>query len=165
MAFTAPVLVQQRTAHNFMRDLDAEKDLYFKAGALKEFLLSWSATAVAARSDAGGAVGMGLRRRDQRPQSRRVLRALGSSSSSSSSSSKHEKKEKKTKQRRSGEEEVENTNDDRTSAALLPLPARLERLYVDLFERGYVGISDVHAAQLWLQALVDVDYPFPEPVK
>ena len=64
-----------------------------------------------------------------------------------------------------GEEEVENTNDDRTSAALLPLPARLERLYVDLFERGYVGISDVHAAQLWLKALVDVDYPFPEPVK
>jgi len=42
IAFTMPVVAQERVAHNFMADMDAERDLYFKATALAKFLNAWA---------------------------------------------------------------------------------------------------------------------------
>ncbi|KAL7561098.1 hypothetical protein ACA910_009665 [Epithemia clementina (nom. ined.)] len=41
------------------------------------------------------------------------------------------------------------------------IPARMEALWIDLYERGYIEENDVYLAQLWLGALVEVGYCFP----
>ena len=42
------------------------------------------------------------------------------------------------------------------------LTSRLEKMYVDLYERDYIGLEDVLAMQDWLSALLDVGYEFPK---
>eukprot|EP00471_Norrisiella_sphaerica_P013265 CAMPEP_0184503330 /NCGR_PEP_ID=MMETSP0113_2-20130426/51831_1 /TAXON_ID=91329 /ORGANISM="Norrisiella sphaerica, Strain BC52" /LENGTH=478 /DNA_ID=CAMNT_0026892813 /DNA_START=1763 /DNA_END=3199 /DNA_ORIENTATION=- len=41
------------------------------------------------------------------------------------------------------------------------LPARIERLWIDLYEREYIEKDDVTQLQHWLQALIDIGYEFP----
>jgi hypothetical protein len=43
----------------------------------------------------------------------------------------------------------------------LTLPARMEALWIGLYERGYIELDDVTLAQDWLQTLMDMKYPFP----
>jgi len=38
------------------------------------------------------------------------------------------------------------------------IPARMEQLWIDLYERGYIEIEDVTAAQIWLGTLVQIGY-------
>ena len=45
------------------------------------------------------------------------------------------------------------------------LPARMEQLFISLYERSYVELEDVFASQLWLQSLADSGYKFPEPTR
>jgi len=45
------------------------------------------------------------------------------------------------------------------------LPERMEELWIDLYERGYIELKDVEAIQLWSQALIGVGYKFPSPVR
>jgi hypothetical protein len=45
------------------------------------------------------------------------------------------------------------------------LPGRLEELYVQLYELGYVGLSDVYLVQHWIAALLDTGYVFPPIVR
>lgn len=40
-------------------------------------------------------------------------------------------------------------------------PAQMEELYVELFERGFIGSNDVSLAQTWLRDLTRVGYRFP----
>jgi len=42
------------------------------------------------------------------------------------------------------------------------LPARIERLTIDLYERDYIGLTDVYATQEWLLALICSGYVFPK---
>lgn len=44
------------------------------------------------------------------------------------------------------------------------IPARMEQLWIDLYERGYIEIADVTATQMWLGSLVQIGYEFP-PLK
>jgi len=48
------------------------------------------------------------------------------------------------------------------SAAEKDLPSRLEKLYIDLYERSYIGLQDVEAMQEWIFALLDIGYEFPQ---
>ena len=41
------------------------------------------------------------------------------------------------------------------------LPGLMEQLWIDLYERGYIGKSDIQIVQLWLAALVESGYTFP----
>jgi len=41
VVFTPPRVTQNRNAHSYLADMDAESDLYFKAGKLVEFLSLW----------------------------------------------------------------------------------------------------------------------------
>ena len=41
------------------------------------------------------------------------------------------------------------------------LPARIERLMIDLYERDYIGLNDVYATQGWLLTLICSGYVFP----
>ena len=41
------------------------------------------------------------------------------------------------------------------------LPGLMESLWIDLCERGYIGVNDVTVMQLWLLALVESGYVFP----
>jgi hypothetical protein len=41
------------------------------------------------------------------------------------------------------------------------LPARIEKLNVALYERGFIELDDVYGMQEWLLALLDVGYKFP----
>jgi hypothetical protein len=41
------------------------------------------------------------------------------------------------------------------------VPERMEELWIDLYERGYIELNDVKVAQLWLAALIDIGYKFP----
>ena len=175
MAFTAPVLVQQRTAHNFMRDLDAEKDLYFKAPALKEFLLSWDSSFshitpsdsvppserppsdISAPSVISGSDGA----RSPKTRSRRLLR--GAKGEEEEEQEKEKTETRRNRKKEKGGKRKKKYNKKRKQQETPAVAALMERLYIDLFERGYIGISDVHAAQLWLQALIDAKYQFPEP--
>lgn len=45
------------------------------------------------------------------------------------------------------------------------LSERMEQLWIDLYERGYIEEEDVRNMQLWLQALENVGYEFPSVVK
>ncbi len=40
-------------------------------------------------------------------------------------------------------------------------PGRLEALWVMLYERGYIGISDVSTMQHWINDLINLRYDFP----
>ena len=42
------------------------------------------------------------------------------------------------------------------------LPARLEKLYIALYERDFIGLADVQMLQQWLRALWSVGYDFPK---
>jgi hypothetical protein len=42
------------------------------------------------------------------------------------------------------------------------LPGRAEELYVHLYEEGYLGLQDVALLQLWLAALFEAGYAFPQ---
>jgi hypothetical protein len=44
------------------------------------------------------------------------------------------------------------------------LPARIERLYADLYERAFVESRDVTLVQAWLLSLAKAGYRFPEPL-
>ncbi|GFH56576.1 hypothetical protein CTEN210_13052 [Chaetoceros tenuissimus] len=44
------------------------------------------------------------------------------------------------------------------------IPKRMEALWIDLYERGYIEKEDVIAVQKWLQALDEIGYEFP-PLK
>lgn len=41
---------------------------------------------------------------------------------------------------------------------------RAEQLYIDLYERGYIGLADVHLVQLWFKELCQYDYIFPNVI-
>ena len=82
LAFSPPVVEQDRNAHDFMGDYMSERPLYEEAGALVEYLLSWSCPS-------------------------------GSS-----------------------------------------LPSTFERLFVDLYERGFIEVQDVGRLQAFLRDLI-----------
>lgn len=82
-------VTQERNEHNYLGDMDAELDLYFKAGKLIDFLSSWTS---------------------------------------------------------------KSSN----------IPERMEQLWIDLYERDYIDLNDVHVAQLWLKALIEIGYEFPK---
>lgn len=44
------------------------------------------------------------------------------------------------------------------------LPARMEQLWIDLYERGYHEAGDVILVQKWLAALVQIQYNFKTPL-
>ncbi len=41
------------------------------------------------------------------------------------------------------------------------IPERMENLWIDLFERGYIEENDIKMVQLWLLALIEAGYDFP----
>jgi hypothetical protein len=47
--------------------------------------------------------------------------------------------------------------------SLPSVPARMEALWIDLYERGYMEIDDVKMVQLWPGALVQIGYHFRTP--
>lgn len=53
---------------------------------------------------------------------------------------------------------------DGWSSSAESIPEMMENLWIQLYERGYIESDDVKLVQLWLKALVDVDYEFP-PLK
>ncbi len=42
------------------------------------------------------------------------------------------------------------------------VPMRMEKLWIDLYEHGYIEIDDVHAVQSWIGALYQIGYKFPQ---
>jgi hypothetical protein len=44
------------------------------------------------------------------------------------------------------------------------IPERMEQLWIDLYDRGYIEIQDVEAVQMWLGTLKQIEYNFP-PLK
>jgi len=64
------------------------------------------------------------------------------------------------------EEEEERVVARRTASAhgSDSLPSRMQLLYADLYERGYIELNDVFAAQMWLRALADSGFDFPPVV-
>ena len=95
VAVLPPLVTQDRNEHDYLADMDAELDLYFKAGKLVEFLNKWHHT-LPERADS--------------------------------------------------------------------IPDRMEQLWIELYERGYIEINDVRLVQLWLAALEESGYDFPNPV-
>ena len=49
-------------------------------------------------------------------------------------------------------------------ADLDSIPKRMEQLWIDLDERGYIEVGDVDSVQKWLGALIQSGYEFP-PLK
>mmetsp|Transcript_9027 Transcript_9027/g.14490 ORF Transcript_9027/g.14490 Transcript_9027/m.14490 type:complete len:206 (-) Transcript_9027:109-726(-) len=45
LTFLPPAILQERNEHNYLADMHAELDLYFKGGKLLEFLSTWSSPA------------------------------------------------------------------------------------------------------------------------
>ena len=88
VAFSYPMVDQYRNPHNYLQDMDAEKDLYFRSSALVQFLSEW----------------------------------------------------------RSNEQMIE---------------VRLETLWIEMYERGFVEIEDVVLIQQWISELHLLDYTFP----
>ena len=141
LAFRAPVVFQERSPHSFLADMDSERDLYFKATRLVHFLGVWTPQ----NPD-------GDTRRPEPPPP-----GIGAHNPADSvmavavpvAGSAHLPRQ------------APHTDPRRpTSSAGL-----MELLYADLYERGYVELADVEAAQLWLQALADLGYRFPPLVK
>jgi hypothetical protein len=94
LAFMAPMVNQYRNAHNYLRDFQAENDLYYKSGSLVKFLVNWSI--------------------------------------------------------------------DVTLSSETTLPTLMETLFIELYERDYIRLADVRYCQVWLSALVNIGYPFPD---
>lgn len=92
VGFVAPRVWQDRNAHDYMADFQAEADLYHKTDALLDFLSTWQST------------------------------------------SPH-------------------------------VATRMEELWIDLYERGYIELEEVASLQHWLAALIAIDYSFPTPWK
>jgi|MDTB01.1.fsa_nt_gb hypothetical protein len=92
IAFTAPIVAQERTAHNYLKDFDAEQDLYYKTNSLIDFLSTWS------------------------------------------------------------------------GSHLPTMQERMEHLYVELYERSFIELSDLKAVHEWLETLTLMGYEFPTPV-
>jgi len=42
------------------------------------------------------------------------------------------------------------------------IPSRMEKLWIDLYERDYIQLEDVTMLQLWLSALAEIGYTFPK---
>ncbi len=40
-------------------------------------------------------------------------------------------------------------------------PGMIEEMFIYMYERDYISIDDVYLAQEWIQALLNVNYPFP----
>lgn len=89
VVLSPPKILQERNAHDYLADMDAEDALYCKAGKLLDFLSIWDAP------DAD------------------------------------------------------------------TIPKRMEQLWIDLYERGYIEVGDVQAVQLWLGTLQQIGYEFP----
>jgi hypothetical protein len=45
------------------------------------------------------------------------------------------------------------------------IPERMEQLYIELYERGYIELLDVEMVQFWLGSLVEFGYSFAQPRK
>jgi len=88
VVFLPPAIVQDRNEHEYLADMEAELDLYFKAGKLIEFLSKW-----------------------------------------------------------------DHPGDS--------IPERMEALWIELYERGYIEVEDVKVMQLWLASLGEIGYVFP----
>jgi len=88
VVFAPPAVTQVRNPHNYLGDMKAELDLYFKSGTLIDYLSGWQ-------------------------------------------------------------------------SPLESLPDRMEQLWIDLYERGYIELEDVTLVQLWLGALTESGYEFP----
>ena len=56
---------------------------------------------------------------------------------------------------------VENYINNKAQTFLDDFPKSIEQLWIDLFERGFVEVEDVHLVQLWIKALTQVGYQFP----
>lgn len=89
IAMMPPAVKQDRNAHDYLADMNAELDLYFKTGKLLEFLDSWNC--------------------------------------------------------------AEKT-----------IPACMETVWIEMYQRGYVKADDVKMVQLWLEALLESGYQFPK---
>lgn len=83
-----PNVQQERNEHNYLADMQAELDLYFKGEKLLDFLSNWK-------------------------------------------------------------------------SSTKTIPERVERLWIELYERGYIDIQDVSMVQAWLKALLEIGYEFP----
>ncbi|KAG7351835.1 STELLO glycosyltransferase domain containing protein [Nitzschia inconspicua] len=83
-----PKVQQERNEHNYLADMQAELDLYFKGEKLLEFLRDWSS----------------------------------------------------------------NANS---------IPGRIEDLWIELYERGYIEVKDISVVKAWLAALAEIGYEFP----
>jgi len=59
------------------------------------------------------------------------------------------------------EDEAEN-EDGNPDGNAWSIPARMEKLFIDLYERNYIDIVDVETVQLWLAALHESGYDFPK---
>jgi len=92
LAFINPLVEQNRSAHNYMRDFAAETDLYKKTGPLLNFLQSWS--------------------------------------------SQH-----------------------------TTIPDAYQKMWIDMYERGFIEEEDVFLAQAWLKSLLRAGYTFPQMKK
>jgi len=57
--------------------------------------------------------------------------------------------------------EWQPTTDDKRSEKDR-IPPMMEELWIDLYERDYIQLEDVRSLQLWLSALVEVEYNFPQ---
>jgi len=42
------------------------------------------------------------------------------------------------------------------------LPSEIESIWIDLYERGFIEIEDVHLAHKWIEALKSIGYKFPK---
>ena len=56
----------------------------------------------------------------------------------------------------------DNDNDDNDNNEIqIQLQSYMECLWIDLYERDYIGIDDIQSMQLWLLALTEIGYIFP----
>ena len=60
---------------------------------------------------------------------------------------------------------IENYVNNTDENYLDDFPNSIKRLWIDLYENGFVEIEDVHSVILWLKALSDVGYQFPGKIK
>lgn len=156
--------MQERSPHSFLGDMEAEGALYSQAPKLVEFLAAWSHSAAATRWDSAHAstddknafnarYSGGGGRSGGGGGSRRVLGRKWSGRTLVSHEPAPVGSESKDERERTSAGEVSDF-----------LPARMQLLYADLYERGYIELDDVLAAQMWLQALANSGFDFPRVV-
>ncbi len=64
-----------------------------------------------------------------------------------------------------GDEVTDQADATSSHRNIVDLPARMEQLFISLYERSYIEQEDVLAAQLWLQSLADSGYEFPALIR